>query len=192
MLLVGAIMAVAVAVYAGVAVGHDGGSGSGNSGNHNGKNEDNHNHGNKGEHHGGKHRGNAVFEASLAPSQVDDPPIHGVNPGGAPWVLDRGKVEIKAKGRLELRVRGLVIPNPPGDNTPGPVTTITASLYCGADTDTSAADTTDPEPIDSDGDARIKDRSFNVPATCLAPIVLVHPNGNPAAYIAVSGWRTES
>jgi hypothetical protein len=200
MLVVAAVMAAAVAVYAGVAVGHDGGgnSGSGNSGrqedNHNGKTEDNH-HGNKqednhGNRHRGRHRGNAVLKASLAPSQIDDPPFHGVNPGGAPWVLDRGKVEIKAKGRLELRVRGLVIPNPPGDNTPGPVKTISASLFCGADTETAPADTTDQVPIDQDGDARIRDKSFNVPATCLAPIVLVHPNGNMAAYIAVSGWRT--
>ncbi|HEY7633020.1 MAG TPA: hypothetical protein VH817_20105 [Thermoleophilaceae bacterium] len=182
-------MAAAVAVYAGVAVGHDGGGNSG-SGNHNGKNEDNHHHGQKGEHHGGRHRGNAVLEASLAPSQTTDPPFHGVNPGGAPWVLDRGKVEIKAKGRLELRVRGLVIPNPPGDNTPGPVTTISASLFCGADTETAPADTSDQVPIDQDGDARIRDKSFTVPATCLAPIVLVHPNGDLTHYIAVSGWRT--
>jgi hypothetical protein len=191
MLLVGAIMAIAVAVYAGVAVGHNG-NGNGNSGNQNGKNEDHHNQGNKGEHHRGKHRGNAVFEASLAPSHIDDPPIHGVNPGGLPWVLDRGRVKIKAKGRLELRVRGLVIPSPQGDNTPGGVKTISASLFCGAGTDTAPADTTDQVPIDQNGNARIRDKSFNVQDTCLAPIVLVHPNGDLTHYIAVSGWRTSS
>ena len=44
-------------------------------------------------------------------------------------------------------------------------------------------------PIDGDGDARIRDRSFAVPSSCLAPVILVHPNGNLAAYIAVGGWR---
>lgn len=209
MLVACAVMAMAVAVYAGVAVGHDGGgnSGSGNSGRHednhngktedhhnNGKNEDNHQNGDKREdhhndRHRGRHRGNVVFKASLAPSQIDDPPIHAVGPGGAPWVLDRGSVEIKAKGRLELRVRGLVIPNPPGDDTPGPVTTISASLYCGADADTTAADTSKQVPLSSDGDARIHDRSFHVPATCLAPVILVHPNGSTGAYIALTGRR---
>jgi hypothetical protein len=29
-----------------------------------------------------------------------------------------------------------------------------------------------------------------VPARCLAPVVLVHPNGNPAAYIAATGFTS--
>jgi hypothetical protein len=29
---------------------------------------------------------------------------------------------------------------------------------------------------------------FSLPAKCLAPVVLVHPNGNGAAYIAASGF----
>jgi hypothetical protein len=52
-----------------------------------------------------------------------------------------------------------------------------------------AADTTDQVPISRDGDARIEDHSFNVPSTCLSPVILVHPNGNMAAYIALDGWR---
>jgi hypothetical protein len=178
MLLVASVMVAAVAIYAGVAVGHDGGGG----GDHHGKGD---RHG-----HGGKHRGNAVLEASLAPSQTTDPAFHGVGPGGVPWVLKRGSVEIKAKGRLELRVRGLVIPPPSGNNTAGGVTSISASLYCGADTDTAPADTSDTVPLSQSGNARIEDRTFNVPSTCLAPVVLVHPNGDMTHYIAVTGWRT--
>lgn len=136
-------------------------------------------------HNGGK----AVLEESLAPSVPTDPTFHGVAPGGAPWVLKRGAVELKRSGRLELEVRGLVIPNPPGDGTPGPVMTISASLYCGADSSTTAADTTPQVPIDRRGNARIRDRSFSVPDTCLAPVILVHPNGDAAHYIAVEGWR---
>jgi hypothetical protein len=72
------------------------------------------------------------------------------------------------------------------------VTTISASLYCGADADTTAADTTDAVPIDQNGNARIKDKSFTVPPDCLAPVILVHPNGDTTRYIAVDGWRTAS
>ena len=178
-LTVAALMVGAVALYAAVAMGHDGGGG----------------HGGKGERHGrghghGHRHGAPLLKQSLAPSLPSDPAFHGVAAGGLPWLLDRGEVRIKADGKLKLRVRGLVIPNPPGDGTAGPVTSITASLYCGPDTDTAAADTTDPVPLTPSGDARIFDRSFNVPSTCLAPIVMVHPNGIPAAYIAISGWRS--
>jgi hypothetical protein len=167
------VMAAAVAIYAGVAVGHNGG------GNGNGH----------GDRHGGKHRGNAVLDASLAPSQIGDPTFHGVAAGNAPWVLKRGSVELKSKGRLELRVRGLVIPPPSGTGTAGPVTSISASLYCGADSDTTAADTTATVPLSQSGNARIEDKSFAVPSTCLAPVILVHPNGDATHYIAAEGWR---
>ena len=69
------------------------------------------------------------------------------------------------------------------------VSTISASLYCGADADTAAADTTQQVPLSRKGDARIHDTSFNVPSTCLAPVILVHPNGDITHYIAVDGWR---
>ena len=136
---------------------------------------------------GGRDHGTRL-SSTLAPSVPTDPTFHGVAPGGAPWVLRRGEVSIK-RHRLELRVRGLVIPTPPGNGTPGPVNTVSASLYCGADSNTAAADTTGQVPISRGGDARIRDRSFDVPATCLAPVVLVHPNGDTAHYIAVDGWR---
>ncbi|MEK6228933.1 MAG: hypothetical protein AABM31_06365 [Actinomycetota bacterium] len=139
-------------------------------------------------HHGKRH-GAPLIEESLAPSQPTDPTFHGVSPGGAPWVLKRGEVRLKSDGKLTLRVKGLVIPDPPGDGTPGQVTTISASLYCGADSDTTAADTTQQVPISRRGDARIRDTSFTVPSTCLAPVVLVHPNGITVRYIAVDGWR---
>jgi hypothetical protein len=142
-----------------------------------------------GHHDRGGHQSATLVEELLAPSVPTDPTFHGVAPGAAPWVLRRGAVELRRGGRLELEVRGLVIPNPPGDGTPGPVTTISASLYCGADSNTTAADTTPQVPISRRGNARIRDRSFTVPATCLAPLILVHPNGDAAHYIAVEGQR---
>jgi hypothetical protein len=139
-------------------------------------------------HHGKRH-GAPLVKASLAPSQPSDPSFHRVAPGGAPWVLKRGEVRVKGSGKLSLRVGGLVIPVAPGNGTPGPVNTISASLYCGADSDTTAADTTPQVPISREGYARIRDRSFTVPSTCLAPVILVHPNGDQTRYIAVDGRR---
>jgi hypothetical protein len=136
----------------------------------------------------GKGHGGQLIRESLAPSVPTDPVFHGVAAGGAPWVLDEGRVRLSTDGRLDLRVRGLVIPVAPGNGTPGPVNTINASLYCGADSDTMAAATTGQVPIARDGDARIVDH-VTVPATCLSPVILVHPNGIATLYIAVDGWR---
>jgi hypothetical protein len=133
----------------------------------------------------GRHAGNTTFASTLAPAvpAPADPVIHGVAPGGVPWQLDRGAVRLRHDGRFQLSVRGLVIP---GNGTPGPVTTISASLYCGADT-TAAAATTGAVPISRSGDAQI-DQPLALPSSCLAPVVLVHPNGSAAAYIAASGF----
>ena len=42
--------------------------------------------------------------------------------------------------------------------------------------------------ISAEGDARIH-QHVTLPANCLAPIVLVHPNGGTTRYISVTGWR---
>jgi hypothetical protein len=146
--------------------------------------------GHEGHGKGHDHRhGGELLSATLAPSVPEDPTFHGVAPGGAPWVLKEGSVSLSTH-RLDLRVKGLVIPVAPGNGTPGPVTTISASLFCGADmTETTAAATTGQVPISRRGDARIRDNSFDVPATCLAPVILVNPNGLANLYIAVDGWK---
>jgi len=136
----------------------------------------------------GDHRdrgGATVLKTTLAPSVLTDPTLHGVAHGNAPWVLRRGTARLRQGGRLDVRVRGLVIPGAPGNGTPGPVTTVDASLYCGAD-DT-AVGTTPSAPISRAGDARMTG-TLSLPAKCLAPVVLVHPNGNGGAYIAASGF----
>jgi hypothetical protein len=142
--------------------------------------------GSSGHDNHGRHGGATLFKTTLAPSLPSDPVLHGVAAGGAPWVLTRGEARLRRDGRMQVRVRGLVIPPPTGNGTAGPVTTIDAALYCG--NDTTAAATTASVPISQSGDARIDDR-LTLPSTCLAPVVLVHPNGIAAAYIAASGFR---
>ncbi len=139
--------------------------------------------------HDGKHHGVPVIKESLAPSQPTDPMFDGVSPGGLPWALKFGDVRLKSDGHLDLRVKGLIIP---AMGTPGPVTSISAALYCG--NDTTAAGTTLPVPLSSKGNARIHDTSFTVPSTCLAPVIVVQPHGTLVPpgnfYIAVDGWRS--
>lgn len=125
--------------------------------------------------------GRPLLRSTLAPSMPTDPTIAGVAPGGLPWQIERGSVLLQSKGRLRLSVKGLVIP---ASGTTGPVQTVTASLAC-ADGSTSQ---TDSVPISTAGDATI-DTTITLPSTCLAPIVLVNPNGIAGLYIAVTGRR---
>jgi hypothetical protein len=139
----------------------------------------------------GEGRGRPLLSSTLAPSVPTDPAIHTVAAGGLPWMLDRGSVRLKADGSIRVEITGLVIPTAHGTFPPGtalPVTTVSASLYCAPDSSAAVATTT-TVPISASGDATIAD-TIAVPATCLAPIVLVHPNGGAAAYIAATGWRS--
>jgi hypothetical protein len=113
--------------------------------------------------------------------------IDGVPAAGAPWTV--GKVHnasISARGDLRLDVKGLLITGTggPNDGTTGPVKQVIATLAC-ANGDTSS---TAPVPLESDGDARIRDR-VTIPTDCLAPVVLVRIFGNAPTnpWIAATG-----
>jgi hypothetical protein len=115
------------------------------------------------------------------------PVLFGVNPGGAPWVIGKGEARVRRGGRVEVRVRGLVIPTAPQNGT-NPLSGIAATVYCGG----TAVGTTRAVPFSPAGDARIEDRlSAKLPEPCLVPAVLLNPapNGvvNTAAYIAATG-----
>jgi hypothetical protein len=134
--------------------------------------------------HGGRGRGHhgPLLEQRLIGSILSDQPIHGATRGSVPWV-GKGTATLDRRGRFEVRIRGLVIA---GTNNPGPVTTVTVSLYCAPDS-SAAVFTTTPVSLSSHGDARIR-QHVTVPSRCLAPVVLVHPNGAAAAYIMATGF----
>lgn len=137
--------------------------------------------------HGGKGRGEAhgkLLRQPLVGSILSDPPIHGVTRGAVPWE-GTGTASLKRRGRFEVRIRGLVIA---GTDNPGPVTSITVSLFCAPDS-SGPVFTTESTALSSRGNARLR-QHVTVPQRCLAPVVLVHPNGNAAAYIAATGFTT--
>ena len=108
--------------------------------------------------------------------------IFGVASAGANWVVDEGSVKVRRDGRINLSVEGLVIPTPPQNGT-NPIESLTASVYCNG----VVADTTALFPLSvPEGDGHIG-ANLSLPDTCVAPVVLLHPRGNPAVYIAASG-----
>jgi hypothetical protein len=126
--------------------------------------------------------GNRVLRGELigsTPPAQGGPTLFGVTPAGAPWVVAASDVDARHDGRIEVKVRGLVIP---GRGTAG-IPAVTASLYCGG----ALVGTTASAPLSVDGDAEIRDTLNNVPAQCLAPTVFVSPDGRPLTYFAVTG-----
>jgi hypothetical protein len=130
-------------------------------------------------------KGEALVRSGLAPSVPADPPFHGITAAGAPWVLSDSSVRLKASGELDISIDGLILPSL---GTAGPVKTVSASLLCGADASAGPTATTGTFPLSQAGDARIE-ATLSLPATCLAPIFVIHPNGGTTRYIAVSGWK---
>jgi len=129
--------------------------------------------------------GEALVRSGLAPSVPADPPFHGITAAGAPWVLSDSSVRLKASGEVDISIDGLILPSL---GTAGPVTTVSASLLCGGDANAGPTATTGTFPLSQAGDARIEE-TLSLPATCLAPSFVIHPNGGSARYIAVSGWK---
>jgi hypothetical protein len=107
-----------------------------------------------------------------------------VKAGGAPWVLKRGAFRLLGNGQVVVQIRGLVIPEL---GTPGPVKTVGAALYCA--NDMTAAASSPSVPISETGNATIVSR-VALPASCLAPAVLIEPNGSSSIYIATSGFTS--
>ena len=116
--------------------------------------------------------------------------IRGVPGGALPWEIDAGRADLRAGGRLQVKVEGLVLarrapfPEPAGTN---PITQFKAVVSCLTIT-AGPATTSNVEtplvPASSAGDAKI-DAMVALPSPCFAPIIFVTaPTG---AWFAVTG-----
>src|SRR5262249_26872417 len=68
---------------------------------------------------------------ALLGSVPTGPMLHGVTAGGAPWSIKPSSLTLFSNGGLVVDIDGLVIP---ALGTPGPVTEVNVSLFCGTDT----------------------------------------------------------
>ena len=118
-------------------------------------------------------------------------PIRGVNGGGLPWQIAKGKGELASNGSLEVKVRGLVLldgpPVPPALRGTNPVSSFRAIVSCLTIVDGSPATAnvaTGPFPATATGDSDIE-ATVTLPRPCLAPIIFVGPS--PTAWFSVTG-----
>ena len=119
-----------------------------------------------------------LLRAPLQGSQLSDPPLFGLNRGGAPWVISDGSARLGADGGLRVKVVGLIIPTQHAN----PHATLSATVVCNG----MAVATTRPVPFSAAGDA-VVDTHVMLPERCLAPAVLVNPLSNVGVYIAATG-----
>jgi len=125
----------------------------------------------------GSGAGGTLLRSTIGGSQPSDPHLFGAAPGGAPWIISDSSARVSQGGRLHVEVEGLVIPG-----RGNPVPTLSASLACNG----TVVATTAAAPFDAAGNAEI-DAAVAVPARCLAPALLLNPNGNPGVFIAATG-----
>jgi hypothetical protein len=127
--------------------------------------------------------GDDIIDAKLMPSLPTFDPINGVNPGGKPWVLQRGEVRVRDSGRMDVRIEGLQIPDGNGGAAnPPAVGFIDAVLYC----DGMQVADSGPHPMTvPGGDARFRVQLHTVPRDCDMATVLISPSAAVGkAYIA--------
>jgi hypothetical protein len=121
--------------------------------------------------------------------------IRGINGGGLPWVVNFASGELKANGKLEVTVHGLVLdPNDavvnsvPGRAGTNPIASFKAIVSCMSKDANGNAVTANVStglfPADAAGNSVIES-TVALPQPCIAPIVFVtNPGG---AWFAVTG-----
>jgi hypothetical protein len=118
-------------------------------------------------------------------------PIRGINGGGFPWQIEKASGKLRSDGRLEVRVRGLVLLD--GDPVPAPlqgtnpIPNFQAVVSCTTIVNGAAATTnvaTDPFHASPSGNSKIE-ATVSLPSPCIAPIVFVGPS--PTVWFAATG-----
>lgn len=119
-------------------------------------------------------------------------PVRGLGGGGLPWVIGRGKGEVRSDGRIEVKVRGLVLADdpavPPAARLTNPSPTFRVVVSCqsvdaaGAPAVVNVA--TGPFEATPTGDAEIE-AALELPSPCLAPVLFV--TNAALRWFAVSG-----
>ncbi len=122
--------------------------------------------------------GHSILRAELVGSMPADPPIAGVTPGGAPWVNGPSKARVREDGRIEVKIKGLVIPPPVGTGV-NPVASVVATLVC----DGAVESRTAAFALDAAGDGSTSD-VIEGTRDCEDPVVLIQPSTNLARFIA--------
>lgn len=98
-------------------------------------------------------------------------PIRGVDGGGQPWKIADAEGRLRADGRLEIQVRGLVLVST-GANPASAFRGLVSCQSFNGSTPTVVNVSTGDFPATSTGDSKIE-AELTLPQPCIAPIVFV-------------------
>ena len=122
--------------------------------------------------------GRKVLDATMTGLPVPGTVIAGITGAGAPWVIDEGRAQLFADGRIHVDVNGLVIP---GRVPPNPVDFGKAVVSCNG----VFADDTALVPFSDEGNATVDD-VVTLPSQCQGVTVFfTSPTGG---WFAVTGF----
>ncbi|MBI1941435.1 MAG: hypothetical protein HYS33_08015 [Acidobacteria bacterium] len=119
-------------------------------------------------------------------------PIRGVPGAGLPWVISDGRGSLKAGGKLEIHVKGLVLADDPAVpealRLTNPISMFRGLVSCmiidGSGNPSFVNVSTDGFPADSAGNSKI-DATVELPGACFAPLIFVTSPGG--AWFAITG-----
>ena len=99
--------------------------------------------------------------------------VRGVSPGGVPWRIGSLRAEWNDNGHVNIKGTGLLLAGGNSIGTPGPITSVAASFFCGRGSTTPLL-TIGAIPLDAAGDFNLHEDGFQSPAEpCLAPVLLI-------------------
>jgi hypothetical protein len=99
--------------------------------------------------------------------------VHGVNPGGQPWVISRLSADVRVDGRISVVGLGLLLGGGNGIGTNGNQK-VRARLICGG----VAHNTPNVVDLEANGDFRIEEELTPVPPNpCASPVLLIVSEG---------------
>jgi hypothetical protein len=127
----------------------------------------------------GPDHGRKIIDTRLVGIPVGGQVLLGVNGGGLPWSIEKGRAKLFEDGFLELEVRGLVLAAGPNTGI-NPIALGRAIVVCNG-VDKVQSDTV---PFSPTGDA-VVEAHLALPSPCLAPVIFFASGGG--AWFAVSG-----
>lgn len=134
-----------------------------------------------------------VLQSTLSPCPAGGAGtnIGDVNACGLSWTLDSGRAQLTSDGKIQVKVKGLLINDPTRPDLVGTtagVTKVYATLICGANGNRAAVASTGLSSLSSAGDALIQGK-VTLPADCVAPAIVVRESDFPAqGWLAVTGF----
>lgn len=141
-----------------------------------------------------KFKGAIGVDPLTAAGGVDAPNVvRGINPGGRAWMLGSLKAEIGTDGSIAAKGKALLFTSGDLIGTRGPVTTVGATLACGAAGPTATLFNSRPAALDLAGNFVISGKLTQdgvndavMPATCDNPVLLIR-NVNATTGV-FGGW----